>query len=135
VESIYRETFHVDTGLNLRQHLVGGRDATIRSGVDRSIRTRKQLNAAEAANIAGVVYRYLLGGLASGEAPFDRAWILELHREMFGRVWSWAGQPRRINVNLGCPWHEYLAAVRAADAMDFRPLTELHARYSISDSP
>ena len=26
--------------------------------------------------------------------PFDRAWMLRLHREMFGMVWSWAGQTR-----------------------------------------
>jgi Fic-DOC domain mobile mystery protein B len=74
--------------------------------LDRSIRTRRELNAAELNNIAEAVYKYLLGDLTPGMAPFDFAWVLQLHREMFGLVWQWAGQIRRIELNIGVPWQQ-----------------------------
>jgi fido (protein-threonine AMPylation protein) len=175
---------------------------------DKGIRTRKQLNEAEARNIAAAVYKYLIGPLTPAMSPFDLAWTLKLHEEMFGKVWEWAGQPRKIDLNLGVPWHqvetrlydllqtlpywknmplmeqaarvhhgavaihpfangngrwsrmlaniwlklhgspltvwpeesvadvsvildEYLNAVKAADTMDFAPLTALHERFAV----
>ena len=65
-----------------------------------SIGTRAELNAAEQQNV-------LLGSLwAEGRRnrrPLDEALVWELHRQMFGQVWQWAGTPRKTGKNLGVP--------------------------------
>jgi fido (protein-threonine AMPylation protein) len=71
---------------------------------DKSIRTRRQLNEAEGRNIADAVYKYLIGTPTPDMAPFDLAWALKLYEEMFGKVWEWAGVPRKIDLNLGVAW-------------------------------
>jgi Fic-DOC domain mobile mystery protein B len=67
----------------------------------RYIRTRGQLAVAEAENIRRAVIRYLLGVPSRKVATFDFGWLLRLHREMFGDVWSWAGQIRDRPLSLG----------------------------------
>ncbi len=32
--------------------------------------------------------------------------MLELNREMFGDIWTWAGQTRTINLNIGIDWKQ-----------------------------
>jgi Fic-DOC domain mobile mystery protein B len=73
---------------------------------DRSIRTRTDLNAAEALNIRKAVVKYLLRRPGRRAAPFDPPWLLRLHAEMFGDVWSWAGLLRTRELNIGPPPHE-----------------------------
>jgi len=73
---------------------------------DKTIKTRLQLNEAEGRNIAEAVYNYLIGTPTSDMAPFNFAWALKLHQEMFGKVWEWAGMPRKIDLNLGVAWHQ-----------------------------
>jgi fido (protein-threonine AMPylation protein) len=74
--------------------------------IDRQgIRNRSQLNAAEADNIAAAVIKYIRPDITSRVAPFDLSWALELHREMFGRVWEWAGRVRTGPLNIGVPAH------------------------------
>lgn len=67
------------------------------------VRTRAQLNEVEAENILDALINYLGGKPDSNLAPFDLDWCYRLHAEMFGRVWSWAGQRRRCELNLGVP--------------------------------
>jgi Fic-DOC domain mobile mystery protein B len=62
---------------------------------------RSQLNRAEAENITRALARYFGGPLTRNEAPFDYAWFLQFHREMFGEVWGWAGRLRRSTTNIG----------------------------------
>ena len=69
----------------------------------RGIRTLAQLNAAEAENIRQATLRYLAAKPSRRKASFDVAWMRRLHREMFGRVWRWAGSFRRSELNLGSP--------------------------------
>jgi Fic-DOC domain mobile mystery protein B len=38
--------------------------------------------------------------------------LYELHRQMFGEVWSWAGDVRRSNKNIGVDWHIVRIEVR-----------------------
>lgn len=78
----------------------------------RRIRTRSQLAVAEAENIRRAVMRYLVSAPSRKTAPFDFGWMLRLHAEMFGDVWSWAGQIRDRPLSLGSdPAHigEHLA--------------------------
>ena len=73
---------------------------------DCSIRTREELNRAEALNITKAHIKYLAGGLTQRIAPFNYAWLLQVHREMFCDVWLWAGEPRQVNLNIGIKWQQ-----------------------------
>jgi len=68
------------------------------------ITTRGELNEAEQENI--------LRATVSRRPPrasdlLTSRYLRELHRDMFGDVWSWAGMYRRFETYpLGCPWLE-----------------------------
>ena len=51
---------------------------------DKSIGNRRELNIAEGRNISEAIFTYLLGTPTPKMAPFDLAWLLKLHGEMFG---------------------------------------------------
>jgi fido (protein-threonine AMPylation protein) len=70
------------------------------------VTNRNDLSAVEAENLRKAIVKYLGGSITRRTAKFDLAWMLRLHREMFGDVWEWAGQPRTTNLNLGAPWHQ-----------------------------
>ncbi len=69
----------------------------------KGIRLRKELNRLEAENILKATQKYFSGHLTKRKAPFDYAWVLRLHEEMFGDVWVWAGRLRHFDTNLGVP--------------------------------
>ena len=60
----------------------------------RYVHTRAQLYGAEEENVAEVIAKYLSKRPNRREAPFTHEWMLGLHREMFGKVWIWAGRVR-----------------------------------------
>ncbi len=62
---------------------------------------RSSLNLLEAENILKPTVKYLASPIAWENAPFTYEWMLEVHREMFCDVWSWAGKIRTCNLNLG----------------------------------
>jgi fido (protein-threonine AMPylation protein) len=72
----------------------------------KGIRTRAELNRAEAENIRKAVVKYLAVKPSRRSAPFTLAWTKRLHKQMIGDVWKWAGAFRRENLNLGCDWHQ-----------------------------
>ncbi len=72
----------------------------------KGITTRRELSVVEARNVLRATIRYLAGVPSADDAPFDFHWLLKLHREMFGDVWAWAGQPRKCDLNIGVPWYE-----------------------------
>lgn len=77
------------------------------SGLKLPVTTRDALNAAEAENIAKAVLKYLAKKPSRRSAPFDVRWMLQLHREMFGEVWEWAGQIRTSPLpTIGVPAHQ-----------------------------
>jgi len=67
----------------------------------RGITLRKELSEAEAANIAKAAFKYLAMQPTSRTARFDFDWCLQLHKEMFGEVWAWAGQVRTEELSIG----------------------------------
>ncbi len=38
----------------------------------------------------------------------EMGFVLELHRQMFGQVWKWAGILRRSDKNIGVPWQQVI---------------------------
>jgi Fic-DOC domain mobile mystery protein B len=67
------------------------------------------LNAAEAANIRKAHVKYLAGKPSKRLARFDFSWFCQLHEEMFGDVWDYAGQLRQSNLNIGISWTQVSA--------------------------
>ena len=55
----------------------------------------------EAQNIANATLKYLSAPPTKKEAPFTYTWLLELHDEMFGEVWDWAGKLRQTELSIG----------------------------------
>lgn len=72
---------------------------------------RRQLNEIEAINVAeGRVW-----ALRSRRDHVTDGYLTELHRRMFGAVWTWAGAYRTQEVNIGnTPPHEVPVQTRAA---------------------
>lgn len=77
----------------------------------KSIKTRDDLLPYEAKNIRKATVKSLSARPGSGLAPFDVGWLLQLHQEMFGDVWQWAGQQRTEDLTLGIPWQNVGEAV------------------------
>jgi Fic-DOC domain mobile mystery protein B len=42
----------------------------------------------------------------------NEPFVKELHRQMFGHVWKWAGQFRQSDKNIGGPWHQVPMALK-----------------------
>lgn len=72
----------------------------------KGITTRNQLNEVEARNILKAVIKYLARKPSRVARFADFNWYLRLHKEMFGEVWVWAGQPRTCNLNMGVDWQQ-----------------------------
>lgn len=73
------------------------------------VRTRGDLNEAEAANILDA--RRAIRSPAPDDL-LDDLWLRRLHHRMFGDVWDWAGSYRLSQRNIGIDWVEIPAAVR-----------------------
>ena len=73
------------------------------------VRTRGDLNEAEAANILDA--RRAIRSSALDDV-LDDLWLRQLHRRMFGDVWDWAGVYRLSDRNIGIDWAGVPAAVR-----------------------
>jgi Fic-DOC domain mobile mystery protein B len=67
----------------------------------KGISLRKELSALEAENIRKATQKYFVGRLTRKKARLDYAWLLRLHKEMFGDVWTWAGRLRGHDTNIG----------------------------------
>ena len=62
--------------------------------------TRLQLDQAELDNNQKAITKYLVSK-RSKIISFDPLFFCELHQEMFGKVWIWAGTYRTSNTNIG----------------------------------
>jgi Fic-DOC domain mobile mystery protein B len=73
------------------------------------VRTRGDLNEAEAANILEA--RRAIRSPALDQV-LDDLWLRQLHKRLFGDVWSWAGTYRHSDRNIGIDWTAIPAGVR-----------------------
>jgi len=69
---------------------------------------RRELNEAEQENIA----RAQDWALARRRDPLSEKCVTDLHKQMLGDVWRWAGKFRTSERNLGIPFYEIPAALR-----------------------
>ncbi len=71
------------------------------SGLKLEITTRKELDEAEAQNILKAYVKYTLNPSKLKNVTFDLNFFRKLHKEMFGDVWSWAGEFRTTQTSIG----------------------------------
>ena len=69
---------------------------------------RSELNEAEQENIV----RAQDWALKSRRDPLSERFITDLHKQMLGDVWRWAGKFRKSERNLGIPFYEIPTALR-----------------------
>jgi len=95
------------------------------------LRTKRELNVAEARNISRAITKYLAGTPSKRKAPFSLDWSYKLHREMFCDVWRWAGRPRTSETNLGVP--PYQVAPSLKDLFDDLDAWSRHETYPLEE--
>ena len=66
----------------------------------KSIATRGELDEFEQQNIEDAIQWSLTRKFKSDQI-LNEPFILALHKRMYGRVWSWAGEYRKTNKNIG----------------------------------
>lgn len=76
------------------------------------ITTREELNAAEFANINCAALKYFSRPSSKKKSVFTALWLKQLHRDMFGDVWQWAGQIRKNDIQPGIPVHQIAAEMK-----------------------
>lgn len=74
------------------------------NGLRLPLLTRAELNLAEAQNIGRAVSWLFSHRRLRPESVTRQAWLKNLHRRMYGEVWTWAGQYRTTDRNLGVPY-------------------------------
>jgi Fic-DOC domain mobile mystery protein B len=95
------------------------------------IRTKRQLDVAEAENISRAITRYLASTPSLRKAPFTLEWGYKLHLEMFSRVWQWAGKRRDSEMNIGLPVYQIDAGLK--DLLDDLATWLQHESYPIAE--
>jgi Fic-DOC domain mobile mystery protein B len=71
-----------------------------------SVRTHRDLNEAEAANIVRGQEWALRARSARMPDMLSDRFMQRLHEAMFGTVWTWAGDYRLMDTNIGVPHHQ-----------------------------
>jgi Fic-DOC domain mobile mystery protein B len=64
-------------------------------------KSRREVAEDEAENIRQAIVKFLATKPTQRSAPFDYAWMLKVHRLMFGNVWTWAGELRQTETSIG----------------------------------
>ena len=72
----------------------------------------KEVYIAEANNIALATIKYLSAPPSKKVAPFSYEWLQQLHKEMFGNVWDWAGKFRQVELSIGIKAYQVPTALK-----------------------
>ena len=67
----------------------------------KGITTRAELDEIEADNILDAFLKYATSLEQIEDVKFDTLFLQQLHKDMFGRVWSWAGDFRITQTSIG----------------------------------
>ena len=75
-----------------------------RHGLRLPVLTRTELNRAEADNISqAMTWLFFSRRRLAAASVIREAWLKRLHGRMYDQVWTWAGQHRTTDRNLGVP--------------------------------
>ena len=93
-------------------HISGATPPADRSGLRlKHLKTLEEIYGAEMEEVGKAQLKYLARKPTPRMAPFTRKWMCKVHAEMFGKIWSWAGQFRRDTLSIGIQWHQVPMAV------------------------
>lgn len=67
----------------------------------KGITTMAELNAAEAENIYKAIIKHLHRKRNLKASWFSESFLRKVHKDMLGDVWTWAGQYRKTDTNIG----------------------------------
>jgi len=84
----------------------------------KSITTRSALDEAEAENILEAFLKYTVSPEQLDTVRFDTLFLQQLHKDMLGNVWSWAGEFRTTQTSIG------IKAANIRQAL-YRPMDDL----------
>jgi Fic-DOC domain mobile mystery protein B len=88
-----------------------------RKGLLLPVLNRAELNRAEAENISQVMsWLFFSRRRLRPESVTREAWLKQLHRRMYSQVWTWAGQYRTTERNLGVPFWQVRIGMRDLEA-------------------
>lgn len=70
--------------------------------------TREMRNAVELESIDRAYDKHVFRGRKkkSGNGWLTEDFLRQVHMDMFGPIWDWAGKFRQSDVNIGIPWHQ-----------------------------
>lgn len=71
------------------------------SGLIPKITTRVELDSEEAKNISNAFLKYLLLPSVAKNIQFDEPFLRQVHIDMLGNVWTWAGTYRTTQTSIG----------------------------------
>jgi len=94
--------------------------------------TLQEIYHAEALNIAQATLKYLSAPPGKKEAPFTYIWMLQLHEEMFGDVWEWAGKLRQCELSIGVK--AYLVSTELKKLADDIAYWETHNTFDTTET-
>jgi Fic-DOC domain mobile mystery protein B len=72
----------------------------LKLSIDKKAFTTEEIYFAEADNIAMAWQKYI-DNYSSKVFQFNYEFFLQLHKDMFGNVWNWAGEIRKVELNFG----------------------------------
>lgn len=80
-----------------------------------SITTREELDEFEQYNIEKAI-QWTMGKKFVAEKLFSEKFLKDLHKQMYGEIWKWAGSFRKSEKNLGI--HSYLIPLHLTQLLD-----------------
>ena len=83
----------------------------------------------EAKNIHKATLKYMLDTPSKKIAPFTFEWMIQLHKEMFGDVWDWAGKLRQVELSIGVK--AYLVSTELKKLVDDLAFWEEHKSFDV----
>ena len=92
----------------------------------------KEIYVAEANNIAIATIKYLSAPPSKKIAPFSYEWLSQLHYEMFGNVWDWAGKFRKVELSIGIK--AYLVPTTLKELADDIAFWDKHKTFNIYET-
>ena len=88
-----------------------------RQGLRLPVVTRDELNRAEADNInSAMSWLFFSRRRLQPNSVVREAWLRRLHQRMYNEVWTWAGQYRTTERNLGVPYWQIRMDMRDLEA-------------------
>ena len=94
--------------------------------------TLKEIYVYEANNIALATLKYLSAPPSKILAPFSYEWMQQLHYDMFGNVWDWAGKFRQVELSIGVK--AYLIPMALKELVDDIAFWNKHKTFDIYET-